>query len=192
MNDFFYKKGYKEGYQTGYQQGYQAAINDVLKRLSKYETKMEAIEAGKYLMQTGQITYPQVYKESTSNGYKIVIIPPKVEDTLSLNSLITLPFIDNICNNDSKIDNNTNNETKQSFFVNNQNNIIKTGITPVENQNKETVLNFPKTQKIFNILQNSGVPFVENANSYTVYFQDINQEKSFCKNIGGKICNLAQ
>lgn len=189
MTGFFYKKGYKTGYTDGYEAGYKAAINDVLKKLSKYETKMEAIEAGKYLLATGQITYPQVYKVSTPQGYKIVIIPPKVENTLSLNSLITIPFANNICSYLAKNQNKYSNP--DAFSLQNQNNIVNTGIVSVKKINNQTVLRFPKTQKIFEILQNSNLPFVENANDYTVYFNNIKQEESFCKNIGGKICSLA-
>ena len=189
MTGFFYKKGYKIGYTDGYEAGYKAAINDVLKKLSKYETKMKAIEAGKYLLATGQITYPQVYKVSTPQGYKIVIIPPKVENTLSLNSLITIPFADNICSYLTKNQNKYSNPN--AFSLQNQNSIVNTGIVSVKKINNQTVLHFPKTQKIFEILQNSNLPFVENANDYTVYFNNIEQERNFCKNVGGEICSLA-
>ena len=190
LGNFFYQKGYKEGYANGYRQGYQQAINDVLKRLTKYKKKMEAIEAGKYLLATGQITYPQVYKVSLPDGgYKIIIIPPKVEDKLSLSSLIEIPNASNICASFQKTKNNGG--YPGSFSLNNQNNIVQNGIKSVKSINNKTVLHFPKTQKVFNILLQSGIPFVENANSYTVYFQDINEEKNFCKNIGGEICEKA-
>ena len=190
MTNFFYQKGYKEGYSTGYKQGYKDAIKDVLRRLSVYEKKMEAIEAGKYLLQTGQITYPQIYKESTPNGYKIVIIPPKVEGKLSINSLILLPTINSslcsVIKNKNKI-----NLNADGFFLQNQTNLVNNGVNSVKSINKEISLRFPKNQKVFEILQLTNIPFVENANSYTVYFKNKAEEESFCKNIGGAICKMA-
>ena len=192
MGNFFYQKGYKEGYENGYQRGYQQAINDVLKRLSKYKAKMEAIEAGKYLLATGQITYPQVYKVSLPDGgYKIVIIPPKVEDKLSLDSLIEIPNANNICNNIYNNNNNNDESYNGAFSLNNQDNLVQNGIKSVKSINNQTTLHFPKTQKVFDILLKSGIPFVENADSYTVYFQNAKQKDYFCKNIGGRICESA-
>jgi len=94
--EFFYQKGYQEGFQKGkqigYIEGYKQAIRDFKKVLAMYRKDLEALEAGKYLMEEEQITYPRIVK--TPDG-RIKIIGCRFESLRSLDELpkMEIPII---------------------------------------------------------------------------------------------------
>jgi len=170
------------------------AIRDVLKRLMKYEKKMEAIESAKYLLKEGKITYPQVFKISNGNSFKIIIIPPRIEDKLSITDLVKIPSISNtnlISPTTSNNIQNMSNINPNAFYLQNQKYYINTPIKEVKSLNKEVTMRFPKKAFIKEILIKSGKPIIEEKNDYLVIFNSKKEEESFCKNIGGKICQYA-
>jgi hypothetical protein len=193
VNQFYYNKGYKDGKSVGYAKGYKDAIKDVLKVLNKYRNKMEAIESAKYLLKRGKITYPQVFKVWKNNNYQIVIVPPKIEDKLSITDLVNIPFLNNDVNDfSSNIENNDNSkdniENKNAFHLQNENDYIKTPLKRTSSLMNKTKLVLSKTETIHEILINSGKSFIETPNHYEVFFNSINEKKNFCKNIGIGLC----
>jgi hypothetical protein len=192
MNQFYYNKGYNDGYKTGYAKGYRDAIKDVLRRLAKYNKKMKAIEASKYLMANGYITYPEIFRINKDGDYQIVITKPKIEKPLSIQDLILLPSLNNVNDNEFSIMNNSVNSNKNnndtSFHLQNEKYYLNAPVKSVKSLNYETCLTFPKLPLIKNILEKSGKPFIEGANFYKIFFNNKRELYSFCRNIGGNIC----
>ena len=193
IEKFYYNKGYKDAYNKGYNKGYEDAIRDVLKRLAKYKNKMEAIESAKYLLKQGKITYPQVFKISDGDSYKIVIIPPKVEDKLSIDDLVKIPNIINTQDLTSQTDDtkNKSNVNPNAFYLQNQNYYTNTPIKEAKSLNNEISMRFPKKAFIKKILIKSGKPIIEEKDDYLIIFDSKKEKESFCKNIGGAICQYA-
>ena len=193
IQEFYYKKGYEDGQKDSYAKGYKDAIRDVLRVLSKYRNKMSAIEASKYLMRNGKITYPQVFKVEENGNFKIVIIPPKAEDTLTIEDLVKIPllhkgsFTDNISfNNDTNKKGEVN---SNAFHLQNEKYYTNTPLQRAKDINNEVCLLLPKNYQIKKILEASGKPFIEEQKYYKVFFNSITEKRSFCENIGVKQCD---
>jgi hypothetical protein len=92
---FFYQKGYNEGFargkQLGYMEGYKQAMKDVKKILEVYKKDLQALEAGKYLVEEDRITYPRIVKiPKPDGGFEIKIIGCRIEDLRNLDDITKL------------------------------------------------------------------------------------------------------
>ena len=95
MQKFYYSLGQEQAKNVYYKKGYQDALHDFKDLLKKYKSKMEKLEAGKYLIETGKITYPEVYKtRSAADGYQLHIEAPVVERSFSAEDLFIVPLED--------------------------------------------------------------------------------------------------
>jgi len=94
MQRFYYDLGKKEGKIEGVKTGYATALKDFKKLLKRYNRKVKAHEAAKYLMKNGKITYPKIYKVKEGNSYRIVIKPSTVESEFTAEDLFLIPLMD--------------------------------------------------------------------------------------------------
>ena len=191
IEKFYYQKGYKDAGEKYYRKGYLQAIEDMKKKLLLFKKRHEAIEASKYLSLTGKITYPEVFKIKDGNGgYKIKIIPPRVEKTFSVYDLASLPDGSDINNNMDKEIKSDENKISKAFYgeydLSNREN--EGTVVSATNINKQTTMQVTKNRKNEAVLNIAGVSYTAGKNKYTIYFKDKLEKKIFCNGVGEKLC----
>lgn len=88
--DFFYKRGYDAGFSAGYDEGVKQAFKEAKKILIKYQNDIRAYELGKYLVANKNLTYPQVWQETMSDGsVKLSITQSRITKQLNIGDIFT-------------------------------------------------------------------------------------------------------
>ncbi len=200
MQKFYYEQGYKEGAKKYYNKGiedYQEYILEYV--IPKYKGKFEAIEATKYLLKENYITYPESYRQTSSDGtYKIVFTEPKVEKAIKPEDLFRMPElrIKNIEKDiDSKYDTELdsikdkkrakNEEFKNGLsFVNDleTKEDIPNSVSSIKN---EVSLSVSKTQENLNTIQKLDLKYLDSFSGYKVYFKNNTEKAEFCFQLSG-------
>lgn len=88
---FFYKKGYKDGVSAGERKGYSRAMKDMKKNIKKWEKRIKAMEAGKYLSKKNKITAPQIYQVNDNGDIKIIVKGCEIKKALTPKEILMLP-----------------------------------------------------------------------------------------------------
>ena len=183
--NFYYKQGYQTGYKQGYEAGYAKALNYAKAKLQEYALKIKAYEAGKYLIATKKITYPQVfYIRNPDNSIKIVIKNSQIAKEISAGDILYVPEIN--FNNMQNINNTVNpSYTKASNAVSTQD-IQNNPEVPKLSKNTLNAyyLYMPNTESYKSILNKSGVVYAEDGNKLKVIFSNHKTAKTFIKNFG--------
>lgn len=185
--DFFYQKGYENGYSKGYEAGVIAAFNEAKSVLNQYGNELKAYEVGKYLIQSNNLTYPQVFQQINDKGeISLRVLPSKLEKQLNVEELFakfsTLPTIPRAVEEDLELSL----ESKNSVFLPtrdaNYNNLPQNVDTSV----KTTTLQVDKTSQNLEILKKANVVFSDENDNYNVLFFTHDEKNDFCKSY--KIC----
>ena len=182
--NFYYKQGYQAGYKQGYEEGYQKALNYAKEKLKEYALKIKAYEAGKYLIATKKITYPQVfYIKNPDNSIKIVIKNSQIEKEIGADDILYIPNI-NLSNLK-----NINDTIKPSYEVSNSVSTQDIQTNPeVPKLSKNTLnayyLYMPNTESYKNILNKAGLVYAETGNRLKVIFQSKKEAQNFIKDFG--------
>jgi len=98
MQRFYYDLGKKAGKVEFIKEGYRLATRDFQGIMTKYRKKIAAQQAAKYLIESGKITYPKIYKIRENGSYRIKIMAPIVEQEFSPEDLFIVPMLKNIEN----------------------------------------------------------------------------------------------
>jgi len=96
IQQFYYNLGENKSKDKYYRLGYSAAVKDVAILLKEYEAKIKRLEAGKFLIESSKIAYPEVYKTRTRDGYKIHIDAPVIERAFSADDLFLIPLYEGV------------------------------------------------------------------------------------------------
>lgn len=194
MQEFYYNQGYKEASKKFYQMGWLDHEKNTLKILKKYEAKFEAIEATKYLLSKGYITYPESYRTVDGRGnYKLVIEEPKIEKPLRVEDIFMIPELEGASFsgglNSNKLSENNSGNTEINSNPNGLNlpsspNNMKIP-TSVNSLAVETSLSLPKTSKTMDVISRLNLRHLEGADEYKIYFKNNTEKSSFCYQISG-------
>jgi len=169
-----YKVGYTDGYNAGMAAGYKKAVEDFKKIFREKLQQYKALEAGKFLLKTWHISYPQVYL--TQSGHLVINGCTILKPFDNLPNYVNIPVVDN--NNEFLNDNSdTNNDNSNS-----------TGFTP---SNDTITLPASKPHKYYSAyvspkylseLSNTNTIYYldTNKNMYKVYFTDKSAMNTFC------------
>jgi len=192
MQKFYYEQGYKEAAKKFYQKGIDDYQKYVLENvLETYKAKFEAIEATKYLVKNGYISYPESYRIYKDGAYKIVITEPKIEKPLKPEDLFRMP-LSNQKAQDFSTDNSLNENTHNK--ENNLNNGLKvvdstdtkekipTSINSIKNKSS---LELPKNKENLNAIEKMNLKYLDGYSSYKVYFENNTEKAEFCNLLTG-------
>ena len=186
--DFFYSKGYDNGYNAGYERGVKAGMKEAKNILKRYANELRAYEVGRYLVQSKNLTYPQVYQQQNANGtFSLVVTPSRIEKELNIDALFakfsTLPekIVDNEISTELSL--NEKNSVYLTSRDNNDNDIPQKSDSTARTQTLEV----EKSSKNFDILKRANVVFSDEGNSYNVLFFSEREKTDFCNSF--KICN---
>ena len=192
MQKFYYELGAKQSAKTNYENGYNRALQDFSKMLKKYEDKIRAIEAGKYLIESSKITYPEVYKTRTSDGgYQIHIETPTVEKEFSANDLFIVPLLDGTKQVGSKPKNvqypSTLSSITDGFSIPSMSGkISNTPVKPRNVTNKVFLDIRYKSSKIKEFLDTYGASYATSDAGYKVEFSNEMEKRKFCQDLTGE------
>ena len=192
MQKFYYEQGYKEAAKKFYQKGIEDYQKYVLENvLETYKAKFEAIEATKYLVKNGYISYPESYRIYKDGAYKIVITEPKIEKPLKPEDLFRMP-LQNQINQELATQNNLNeNNLNENNLDENKNlnnglkvvdttdtkEIIPTSVSSIKNKSS---LELPKSKENINAIEKMNLKYLDGYSSYKVYFENNTEKAEFC------------
>jgi len=88
-----YKVGYTDGYNAGMVAGYKKAVEDFQKIFREKLQQYKALEAGKFLLKTWHISYPQVYL--TQSGHLVINGCTILKPFDKLPNYVNIPVVDN-------------------------------------------------------------------------------------------------
>jgi len=199
MQKFYFDLGKKTGKIAGTNEGYQTALKDFKSLIKKYKKKVKALEAGKYLVQSGKITYPKVYKIREGNSYRIEIKPSIVEREFTPEDLFLLPLI-NGAENDSlggvSLDSSSAMNSRGRY--NSSKNPNSFDLPSIESTKRykrpnssgkirgKTTLRIPyKSSSVKKFLEAYGSKYVDTKSGYIVSFSNTREKKKFCKELTG-------
>lgn len=215
IKKFYEDLGYKKGKIRGMEEGYQMALNDFRMLLKQYEEDIAAREAGKYMMKTGKISYPKIYKIRKGDSYSIKIMAPTVENEFTAEDLFIVPLMNNVRSgkigrgavriNDSLSygessmhsgDNdvvrlgNTSKEPvdENSFDLPDLNTLSTKNVRPntISAVQKKISLTIPyKSATVESVLHTFGSKFKETSTGYIVNFADLSEKSKFCEELTG-------
>lgn len=194
MQKFYYEQGFKEGAKKYYAKGIEDYQEYVMEKvLPEYKAKFEAIEATKYLLKENYITYPESYRQTNGDSYKVVFTEPKIEKPIRAEELFRMPeykVSKTEKDLDSKYsDNKPKKEEEQDF---------KNGLQVVDDLNskeeipnsvssisKQTSLKIAKTKENLSMIQKLDLKYLDSFSGYNVYFQNNTQKAEFCFQLTG-------
>lgn len=184
--NFYYKQGYQSGYKQGYDAGYAKALKYAEEKLNQYALKIKAYEAGKYLIATKKITYPEVFYLKQGNSIKIVIKNSQIANEIGADDILYLPEI-NLANFENI--NRTANPDNIKYQVTNSVSTQEINKNPeIPTLSKNTLgayyLYMPNTETYKSILNKAGIVYAESGNRLKVIFQNKKNAKTFIKNFG--------
>ena len=194
MQEFYYNQGYKDASKKFYQIGWLDHEKNTLKILKKYEAKFEAIEATKYLLSKGYITYPESYRTIDQRGnYRLVIEEPKIEKPLRVEDIFRIPELEGSSFsgglNSNKLLWNNSDESDVSSNPNGLNlpSIPKNMEIPtsVNSLALETSLSLAKTAKTMDVISRLNLRHLEGTDEYKIYFKNNTEKSNFCYQISG-------
>ncbi|ECP7254001.1 hypothetical protein ACMWEF_001584 [Campylobacter jejuni] len=185
--DFFYQRGYENGYNKGFEAGLKKAFEEAKNVLVKYKEQLTAYEAGKYLITSRYLTYPEVWQEKTEDGtFKLRVTPSKIERPLDVDELFTkfsnIPITDGTQTPSLELTP----EEKNSVYLSNRDSNANDMPQNVDEDIKTTTLSINKTAKNLDVLKKANVVFSDEGNAYNVLFFTPQEKKDFCKSY--KIC----
>lgn len=186
MQEFYYNQGYKAAAKEYYEKGIADYKNYVFKNvLPQYEAKFKSIEATKYLLSNGYITYPESYRIATKTGeYKIVFTEPKIEEPIKIEDLFRIPIKSSSKDFESFDDEETNISNNGLNVINDSSSSI---VIPesVSQSKQATTLNIPKNKEYLSIINKHDLRYLEGYESYTIYFNNQTEKAEFCFQING-------
>lgn len=188
IEDFFYEKGFEAGWKKGFEAGAAAAFEEAKLALKKYDDDLKAYEIGKYLTVNKNLTYPQVWQESTADGsFKLKVLPSKIEKQINIDELFTrfsnLPLRSPETPTTLQLSANEKNSVYLSSRDNNYNSMPQ---TPGASGNLKT-LSVEKNSKNLDLLKRANVVFSDEGNSYNVLFFTTQEKIDFCQQY--RICD---
>jgi hypothetical protein len=185
IGNFYYKQGYSQGYKSGYEAGYRDALNFAKEKLNEYLLKIRAYEAGKYLIKSKKITYPQIfYVKLPDDSIKVVIKNSKIEKEISPEDIIYIPKLKNeTFNNIKKTDENSN--VSNAVGVKDVQTNIETP-KPSNQSLKTYYIYMPNTQTYKAILNKAGLVYAEDGNKLKIIFASKKNADNFIKDFGLK------
>jgi len=194
IQKFYYNLGRNRSKQEFYSQGYSDAVRDFKKLLKSYEARIKKLEAGKYLIESGKITYPEVYKTRDSHGgYKIHIEAPVVEREFTAEDLFIVPLVDSNMARNAKIAYpnepiEEGNGFSDSFFIPSMSNEVRNNVpkTPKEAVKKVYVDIRYKSSSIKEFLDNYNATYSVSDNGYRVEFNSESEKRKFCTDLTGE------
>ena len=185
LANFYYKQGYQTGYKEGYEKGYQDALNYAKEKLKEYALKIKAYEAGKYLIKTEKITYPQVFylKNPDDNSIKIVIKNSQIENEIGADDILYLPKLN------LKEYKNINDTINENYQVSNSVSLKEIQTNPeVPKPSKDTLKTYyiymPNTESYKKILNQAGLVYSEEGNKLKIIFASKKDAQNFIKDFG--------
>lgn len=93
LKKFYTDLGYKKAEVEGILLGYKMAVKDFKVLVEANEAEIEALQAGKYMVKKGKITYPKIWKVREGDSYRVKIEAPTVEREFSAEDLYILPLL---------------------------------------------------------------------------------------------------
>ena len=184
LANFYYKQGYQTGYKEGYEKGYQEALNYAKQKLQEYALKIKAYEAGKYLIKTKKITYPQIfYLRNPDNSIKIIIKNSQIKNEIGADDILYLPKLN------LKEYKNIDNTVNANYQVSNAVSLKDIQTNPeVPKLSKNTLKTYyiymPNTESYKNILNEAGLVYSEEGNRLKIIFMNKKEAQNFIKDFG--------
>ena len=193
IQKFYFKLGSKQGHMNGVEEGYNKALMDFKKLLHNYKAKIRALEAGKYLVENGKITYPKVYKIRKGSSYQIKIKAPVVEREFTSDDLFIIPMLngkDVQTENMSLFDGEIPGEPKKYSNgmdlpdIESMNRSVRPN--SVGNIRETISVQIPyKSADAKKFLEIFGSNYSETSNGYIVNFSNAREKRKFCKEFTG-------
>lgn len=180
--DFFYNRGYEAGHNAGFEAGVKMAFEEAKNVLMKYEQELQAYEIGKYLIRSGNLTYPQVFQETTDDGtVRLRVTNSKIERMLNIDELFykfaTIPVRPSKENNPLELTLAEKNSVVLSVRDSNTNSLPQR----VSERTNTRTLSLAKNSKNLEILKKANVVFSDEGGAYNVLFFTDTERSSFCK-----------
>jgi hypothetical protein len=204
MQRFYYDLGRKEGVAEGVKKGYALALRDFRKIVAKNARRIRALEAGKYLIKEGKITYPKVYKVRNGDSYSIKIVAPTIEPAFSPEDLYIIPLLEGrdslYASTLGKIDAPSPRPARRGHTrKHSHKNANALGLPDLNEYaggksprpSKPSVrmmaksISLPKNSLTRGFLQTYGAKYVSRGDSYVVTFTTEREKKRFCKEYSG-------
>lgn len=192
MQKFYYELGVSHAKKEYFEKGFKSALKEFQELLKTQEKKWQAYEAGKYYMEEGMLTYPQVYRAKRNGEYTIKIEPSTITRKFDVNELFIAPVLENYENGNIDIEENV-------------------GAIPYENENilnsfsgfdrSESQNTRPQKQDILNQqvavdirfggeilkrkMDNFNLDYITKKDGYRIYFKNITEKEHFCTEMLG-------
>jgi len=126
IEKFFYNQGVRDSYNEAYAAGYAQATKDALLALKRYDTLIQAREAGKYLTEKNKITSPEVYAFKTRDGsIKMKVRGCAIEKELTAEDILKAPLANAEIFTDGKGENYEKSKMKKELDASNSVHIAK-------------------------------------------------------------------
>lgn len=189
--DFFYNRGYEAGHNAGFEVGVKMAFEEAKNALRKYEQELQAYEIGKYLIRSSNLTYPQVFQETTEDGtIRLRVTNSKIERMLNVDELFnkfaTIPVKPSKDNNPLELSI----TQKNSVVLSNRDSNTNALPQKVSERTNTQTLSLVKNSKNLEILKKANVVFSDEGGAYNVLFFTETEKNSFCKEY--QICSGRQ
>jgi len=181
---FFYERGFENGYKAGYERGVKEGIKIAKQVLLRWRDSIRAYEAGKYLVRSKALTYPQVWQTRDENGVRLVVTPAKIENEVDIDGLFkrfgyNLPTAPSDLQIEKAL--NENKEALNSVRLIERDNPSALP-APANKDAQITTMRVKKTYKNRKILDKANVVYQDDGDSYTVMFFSATEKRDFCSN----------
>jgi len=192
MQKFYYELGKEKAKNEYYSRGYYAATLKIKKLLQKYASKINRLEAGKYLIESSKMTFPEVYKTRSKSGeYQIHINPPKIEKTFSAEDLFYIPMVSGseearLARYSVQQENEMTDDISDSFFVPSMERSTREVSTPREITNQVFLDIKTKSSTVREFLDSYNSDYSSTESGYRVKFKNEAEKKKFCTDLTGE------
>lgn len=193
MQKFYYNLGKEEAKKQYYLDGYRQAMSDFEVLLRKYKTKIQAYEAGKYLIRESKITYPKVYRiKDAAGAYKIQIDSPSVEKAFDEHDLFMIPLgmeTDNSQQSTKKQEAPEDSGIKPSsdgFSIPARDDVTLNRDSAPEVTRKKATVHIPyRNDGIKAAIDSFNIPYAATKDGYDLFFSTLAEKIDFCMKVTG-------
>lgn len=181
--DFFYKRGYDAGFSAGYDEGVKQAFKEAKKILVKYQNDIRAYELGKYLVANKNLTYPQVWQETMSDGsVKLSITQSRISKQLNIADIFTKFGTLPVNPNPQKATLNPL-EARNSVYLTTQD-VSNTPPNSADKFQKIITISIEKSSSNEEILKKANLVYAEDDDKFKVMFFNKTEKDNFCGSFG--------
>ncbi|MDD4969864.1 MAG: hypothetical protein PHT07_10595 [Paludibacter sp.] len=198
MQRFYYEQGYQDARAKSFDEGYRQAKEEFIGIiLPRYSQRIKALEAGKYLVDDGKITYPKVFRYKDKNGYSVHIEAPTVEKYFTEKDLYMLPEISlTKCEaptaQQASIDASAELYGQNAFAIPTKDDVTNNRDTAPETRKEKVVVHLPyKNEGLVQALNSYNINYASTKDGFDLFFSNDAEKNDFCMKVtGNNTCTL--